>query len=37
MMDEERIRVLQMLKEDKITAEEALSLLEAMESVYRGV
>ena len=32
MMDEERIRVLQMLKEDKITAEEALSLLEAMEA-----
>jgi len=31
-MDEERIRVLQMLKEDKITAEEALSLLEAMEA-----
>jgi len=32
VMDEERIRVLQMLKEDKITAEEALSLLEAMEA-----
>lgn len=30
-MDEERLRVLQMLKEDKITAEEALNLLEAME------
>ena len=30
-MDEERLRVLQMLKEGKITAEEAVGLLEAMD------
>ena len=30
-MDEERLRVLQMLKQGKITAEEAVGLLEAMD------
>lgn len=30
-MDEERVRVLQMLKEEKITVDEAMKLLEAME------
>ncbi len=30
-MDEEQVRVLQMLKEEKITVDEALKLLEAME------
>lgn len=36
-MDEERLRVLQMLKDGKITPEEAVKLIEALESTEESI